>query len=99
MPDVDVQVTREDDVVLDVVGLISYSMVLCSVFVPDVDVQVTREDDVVLGVVGLISYSMVLCSVFVLLIADIRITREDDGSQVGLKKKFIIWLGAVHLCS
>ena len=42
---VDVQVTREGDDIIDVVGKTSYSMVWCSAFVLGVDVQVTSEGD------------------------------------------------------
>ena len=63
---VDVHVTREEYVVIGIVGKISHGSVWCNTFVRlIVAVQATRENDAVIGDVGKMTYSMALCSVFV----------------------------------
>ena len=59
VPDVNIQVTREDDALIGC-GWKKY------VFELGVNVQVTREDDAFISAVGKMSHSMVWCHTFVL---------------------------------
>ena len=42
---------HKNDAVIDVVGKITFSIVVCHALVQGADVQVTREDDAVIGAV------------------------------------------------